>query len=159
MKWTQQTLSWPCRCSWSQVIIIILTGTLLLWIMKNFNRCNSHSHHGSKRLKLAQHAHSHGSHAFTRTLISTQLQPCGAQRQLSYYFSVHAQCISVSVIHQTDMDYRVFVRTWAFLWMCVHTGVGHTDSESEIWSLLPSGALLVQINTLFSKVQSLADRI
>ena len=25
--------------------------------MKNFNRCNSHGHHGSKRRKLAQHVH------------------------------------------------------------------------------------------------------
>ena len=31
----------------------------------------------------------------------------------------------------TDMDYRIFnVCTWPFLCVCVHTGVGHTDSES-----------------------------
>jgi hypothetical protein len=53
--------------------------------MKNFNRRNSHGHHGSKRRELAQHAHSRGSHAFTHTLTSTQLQPRGAKRQLSYY--------------------------------------------------------------------------
>ena len=58
--------------------------------MKNFNRHDSHGHHGSKRHELAQHAHSHGSQAFTHTLTSTQLQPLGAKRQLSYYFSVHA---------------------------------------------------------------------
>ena len=36
--------------------------------MKNFNRCNSHGHHGSKHRELAQHAHSRGSQAFTHTL-------------------------------------------------------------------------------------------
>ena len=41
--------------------------------MKNFNRCSSHGHHGSKskRRELAQYAHSHGLHAFTHTLTST----------------------------------------------------------------------------------------
>ena len=43
-----------------QIIIII--------IMKIFNRPCSHGHHGSKRRELAQHAHEHGSHAFTHTL-------------------------------------------------------------------------------------------
>ena len=57
----------------NEIIIIII-------IMKNFNRRNSHSHHGSKRLELAQHAHT-----FTHTLISTQLQPRCAKRQLGYY--------------------------------------------------------------------------
>ena len=36
---------------------------------KNFNRRGFHGQHGSKRRELAQHAHSRGSHAFTRTLI------------------------------------------------------------------------------------------
>ena len=68
--------------------------------MKNFNRRNFHGHdHGSKWRELAQHAHSHGSHAFTDTLTSTQLQPRGAKRQLSYYFSAHAGSFRVSVIH------------------------------------------------------------
>ena len=40
---------------------------IIIIIMKHFNRHNSHSHHGSKCHKLVQHAHSHGSHAFTRT--------------------------------------------------------------------------------------------
>ena len=62
--------------------------------MKNFNRCSSHGHHGWKRRELAQHAHSHGSYAFTHTLTSTQL------RQLGYYFSVHAEVFRVPVIHQ-----------------------------------------------------------
>ena len=69
--------------------------------MKNFNRRNSCGHHGSKRHELAPHEHSHGSHAFTNTLTSTQLQPRGVKHQLSYYFSVHAGTFCVSVIHQT----------------------------------------------------------
>ena len=37
----------------------------------------------------------------------------------------------VSIIHQTDMEYRIVnVRTWSFICMCIHTGLGHTDSES-----------------------------
>ena len=52
--------------------------------MKNFNRRSSHGHHGSKRLELAQDAHSRGSHAFTHTRTSTQLQPRGVKRLLSY---------------------------------------------------------------------------
>ena len=39
----------------------------------------------SAATELAQHAHSRGSHAFTDTLISTQLQPRCAKLQLSYY--------------------------------------------------------------------------
>ena len=39
----------------------------------------------SKRRELAQHAHSRGPHTFTRSVISTQLQPRCAKRQLSYY--------------------------------------------------------------------------
>ena len=69
--------------------------------MKNFNRCSSHCHHGSKCCELVQHVHSCGSHAFTHTLTSTQLQPRGAKRQLSYYFSVHAGSFWVSVIQRT----------------------------------------------------------
>ena len=55
--------------------------------MKNFNRCSSHDHHGSKCCELAQHAHSRGLQAFTHTLTLTQLQLCCAERQLSYYRS------------------------------------------------------------------------
>ena len=54
-------------------------------VMKNVNRRSSHGHHGSKCRELAKHAHSRGSHAFTRTLTSTQLQPRCAKRQLTYY--------------------------------------------------------------------------
>ena len=71
-------------------------------IIKNFNRRNSHGHHGSKHRELAQHAHSHGSHAFTHThFTSAQLQPRGVKYQLSHYFSVHAGSFRVSIIHQT----------------------------------------------------------
>ena len=69
--------------------------------MKNFNRRSSRGNHGSKRRELVQHTHSRGSHAFTHTLTSTQLQPRGAKRQLSYYFSVHSGSFPVSVIHRT----------------------------------------------------------
>ena len=56
-------------------------------IKKNFNRRNSHSHHGSKRHELLQHTHSSGSYAFTvHTLIinivTTTL--CEASAQLYY---------------------------------------------------------------------------
>ena len=53
--------------------------------MKNFNRSSSNGHHDSKLRELAQHAHSRGSHTYTHTLKSTQLQPHCAKRQLSYY--------------------------------------------------------------------------
>ena len=65
----------------------------LVVIMKNFNRRDSHGHHGSKRRELAQHAHSLGSQAFTYTFASRQLQARGA--------SVHAGSFRVSVIHET----------------------------------------------------------
>ena len=69
--------------------------------MKNFNRCSSHCHRGSKHCELVQLAHSHGSYTFTRTLTSTQLQPCCVKRQVIYCFSVHAGSFHVSIIHQT----------------------------------------------------------
>ena len=49
----------------------------------------------------AQHAHSHGAHAFTHTLKSTQLQLHCAKRQFSYCFSVLAGSFHVSIIHWT----------------------------------------------------------
>ena len=83
---------------------------LIIIIMKNFNRCSSHGHHGSKRCKLSQQAHSHGLYAFTHTLTATQLQLHGAKSQHSYYFSVHAGAFRVSVIHRAlTMDYRIFI--------------------------------------------------
>ena len=53
--------------------------------MKNFNRRSSHGNHGSKRRELAaQHAHSHGSHAFaSHTYIDTvTTTSCEAPAQL-----------------------------------------------------------------------------
>ena len=41
---------------------------IIIIIIMNFNRRNSHGNHGSKRRELAQHARSRGSHAFTHTL-------------------------------------------------------------------------------------------
>ena len=46
--------------------------------MKNFNRRNSHGHHDSKRRELAQHAHSHGSHAFTHTFYNHVVRSVGS---------------------------------------------------------------------------------
>ena len=48
-------------CNIIQIIILIIL------IMKNFNRRNSHDHHGSKHRELAQHVHSGGSHTFTHS--------------------------------------------------------------------------------------------
>ena len=59
---------------------------IMITIMKNFNRRNSHGHHGSKRRELAQHAHSHGLHAFTYInsyIITTML--CKAPAQLLFF--------------------------------------------------------------------------
>ena len=107
--------------------------------MKNFNRHSSHVHHGSMRRKLAQNAHSHGSHAFTHALASTRLQPRGAKCQLSYYFSVHAGSFCVSVIHQT-LTWNTGSLSCAHGHSCacmhVHTGVGLTNNESAQHFLL-----------------------
>ena len=44
------------------------------------------------------HTHMDRTHSLTR-FTSTQLQPRGAKRQLSSYFSVHAGSFHVAVIH------------------------------------------------------------
>ena len=77
---------------------------IIIIIMKNFNRCDSHGYHGSKRRELTQHIHSHGSHAFTHTLILTQFAPA----QLLFF----SACWVVSCFHNPpnhDMDYRIFI--------------------------------------------------
>ena len=66
--------------------------------MKNSNRRRSHGHHGSKRRELAQHAHSHGPHAFTHTLYVNTVQPRGAKRQLSYFIILNLGCFFPSCI-------------------------------------------------------------
>ena len=77
-----------CVICWMCVLLIVAVWFSVgrhmrhIIIMKNFNRHSSHGHHGWKR---HQQAHSHGLHAFTHTLTSTQLQPDCEKRQLSYY--------------------------------------------------------------------------
>ena len=45
--------------------------------------------------------------------------------------TMHAGSFHVSVIHQTDIDYRILnVHTWSFICVRIHMGVGHTDNES-----------------------------
>ena len=66
--------------AWAFTVVIIIIIIIIIIIMKNFNRHSSYGDHGSK-----QHTHSPGSHAFTHTLTSTQLQPGGAKHQLNYY--------------------------------------------------------------------------
>ena len=55
------------------IILITIIVILIVIIIKNFNRRDPHGHHGSKCRELAQHAHSHGSHAFTHTRTSTTI--------------------------------------------------------------------------------------
>ena len=83
-----------------------------------FNTRSSHGHHSSRR---REHAHSHGSRAFTHILTPTQLQPRGAKRQLSYYFSVHAGSFyCFRNLPNSDMEYRIcIVCTWSFLCVCI----------------------------------------
>ena len=115
------------ECAW-----IKMDGLYNIWMnewMKNFNRRSSHGH----RRKLAQHAHPHGSRAFTHALASTRLQPRGAKCQLSYYFSVHAGSFCISVIHQTltwNTGYLSCVHGHSCACIHVHTGVGLTNSKS-----------------------------
>ena len=70
------------------VIIIITIIIIIIIIIKN---------HSSKCRELAQQVHSRGSHAFTHTVTSTQLQPlCNcAKRQLSYYRIWNFFCVLV----------------------------------------------------------------
>ena len=96
--------------------------------LKNFNRHNSHGHHGSKCCELVQHAHSHGSHAFTHTLLHQHsYNHVVWSASLAFIF----QCMLGLNPPNSDMDYRIFnMRTWSFLCVHIHTGVGHTDSQS-----------------------------
>ena len=47
-------------------------------------------------------------------------------------YDMHAGSFRVSInVPNYDMDYRIFyVHTWSFACERIHTGVGHTDSES-----------------------------
>ena len=77
--------------------------------MKNFNRRDSHGHHGSKRRELSQHAHSRGSHAFTRTLTINTVTTtrCKAPAQL-LFFNACWVCSCFRNARNSDMDYRIF---------------------------------------------------
>ena len=103
--------------------------------MKNFHRRDSYGHHGSKRLELTQHVHPHGSHAFTRVLTSTQLQPRGAKCQISYYFWVHAGSFHVSVIYQTlTWTARSLTCVHYHSSVCVYTwGLGTPTASQHIF--------------------------
>ena len=107
--------------------------SMTMMTMKNFNRRSSHGHHGSKRRELAQHAHSRGSHSLTH-FISTQLQPRGTRRQLSYLF--FRACWVFSCNHNPP---RTLTWTTASLTCvrnhscaCVYTQrVGHSDESAQ----------------------------
>ena len=49
------------------MMMMMMLMMLLMMMMNNFNTRSSHGHHGSKRREVAQHALSHGSHAFSHT--------------------------------------------------------------------------------------------
>ena len=110
---------------------------MLCHVLKNFNRCNSHGHHDSKRHELKQHAHSHGSHGFTCTLYINTVTAtwCEAPAQLLFFSACWVVLCFRNPLN-SDMDYRICsVRTWSFLCVRIHTGVRHTDSESaqQFW--------------------------
>ena len=50
---------------------------------------------------------------------------------LLLFFPVCSFCVSV-IHHHSNMDYRIFnVRTWSFVSVRIHTGVGHTDESAQ----------------------------
>ena len=101
----------------------------MIIIMKNFNRRNSHGHHGQSAAKWRNtHTHVNCTHSLTHFTL-TQLQPLGAKRQLSHYFSMHAGSVRVFVIHRT-LTWTTGSLMWSFLCVRIHTGLGNTDSES-----------------------------
>ena len=113
----------------------------MILIMKNCNRSGSRVYHGSKRCELVQHAHSHGSHAFTHSYINTVTTMwCEAPAQL-LLFSECWLFLCFRNPPNSDMDYRIIiVHTWSFLCVRIHMGVRHTDSESaqHFWLFLCS---------------------
>ena len=105
--------------------------------MKNFNKRDSHGHHGSKHPELVKHAHSHGLHAFTHILYINTVTTtwCVAPAQL-LFFSACWVFLCFRNPPNFDMDYRIFImHTWSFLCVRVHMEVGHTDSESAHFGL------------------------
>ena len=91
---------------------------------------NSHGHHGSTHRELVQHTLTWIAHIQSHTYINTRITCCEAPAQLLFFRA----CWVFSCFRNapnSDMDYRIFkVHTWSFLCVCIHTGVGHTDSES-----------------------------
>ena len=70
-------------------------------------------------------------HSLTRFCINTVTTMwCEAPAQLLFF----SACWVFSCFcnpPNSDMDYRIFnMRTWSFLCVHIHTGVGHTDSQS-----------------------------
>ena len=62
-------------------------------------------------------------HSFA-TWAATFCLSSGVQVRAGYFLCFHNP-------PNSDMDYRIFyVRTWSFVCVRIHTGVGHTDSES-----------------------------
>ena len=82
----------------AHILVLVLLWTLLAQFP--WSPCLKTSWTGATRL------------LFTHTPTSTQLQPRGAKRQLSYYFSQYAGSFRVSLIHRTtglqDL-YRAYV--------------------------------------------------
>ena len=90
-------------------------------IMKNFNRCSMVTMGQSATNWRNTHTHMDRTHSTTWCEVSAQLLLFSA----CWIFSCFRNPPN------SDMDYRIFtVRTWSFLRMHIHTGVGHTDSES-----------------------------
>ena len=81
------------------------------------NRRNTHTHM-DRTLSLTH---------FTSTVTTMW---CKAPAQLLFF----SACSIFSCFPNppnSDMDYRIFnVRMWSLLCVCIHTGIGHTDSES-----------------------------
>ena len=85
-------------------------------IMKNFNRRNSHVTVAQSAANWRNtHAHEDCTHSLTH-FTSTQIQPRGAKRQISYYFSVHAG----SVRRVSATGSLTCARDHSFV--CVYTG-------------------------------------
>ena len=58
----------------------------IIIVMKNFNRCNSHGHHGSKRRELAQHSHSMDRiHSLTLYINAVTSMWCEAPAKLLFF--------------------------------------------------------------------------
>ena len=125
--------------------------------MKNFNRRSSH---GSKRCELAQHAHSHGSHAFTHT---TQIPSRGVKHKLSYCSSVHAvhcSSVHVSIIHWTLHGLQDFYYAYMIILVRAYThwGWAHRQRVSTTFLTQKNSQILLVLLMGF-KPQSFGPRV